>query len=144
MSHKKQSVKITDLLINSENPRFDSVKNQKQALSVMMKKIKLYIPGPLEYYPFVKKAMKTIIHHRSEEFSLMMKRIRKNFSKILDSHPPVLFSSSGTGAINAVFRNFVDPTKKTLIFSSGKFANRILKIMEFYGINPTVIRARPG
>ena len=109
-----------------------------------MKRIKLYIPGPLEYYPFVRRVMKTIIHHRSEEFSLMMKRIRKNFSKILDSYPPTLFSSSGTGAINAVFQNFVDPTKKSLILSSGKFANRMLEIMRFYGISPTVIRAKPG
>lgn len=38
-----------------------------------MKKIKLYTTGPLEYYPFVKKAMKITIHHRSDEFSLMLK-----------------------------------------------------------------------
>lgn len=40
MSYKKQSIKITDLLVNSENPRFDPVKNQKQAFSVMIEKIK--------------------------------------------------------------------------------------------------------
>jgi hypothetical protein len=40
MNYKKQPIKITDLLINPENPRFDPVKNQKQALSVMIEKIK--------------------------------------------------------------------------------------------------------
>lgn len=40
MSYKKQLIKIDDLLINPENPRFDPVKNQKQALSVMIDKIK--------------------------------------------------------------------------------------------------------
>jgi len=40
MSHKKQLIKITDLLVNSENPRFDPVKNQKLALLVMIEKIK--------------------------------------------------------------------------------------------------------
>lgn len=40
MNYKKQPIKIIDLLINPENPRFDPVKNQKQALSVMIEKIK--------------------------------------------------------------------------------------------------------
>ncbi|NCF75525.1 MAG: aminotransferase class V-fold PLP-dependent enzyme [Xanthomonadaceae bacterium] len=107
-------------------------------------KIKLYTPGPLEYYPFVKKAMKNTLHHRSKEFSRMMTRIRKNFSEILKSDPPIMLPSSGTGAINAVFQNFIDSNKKILLLSSGKFANRILKIMEFYKIEPTIVIANPG
>ena len=40
MSHKKLSIKTEDLLINLENPRFEPVKNQKEALIIMLKKMK--------------------------------------------------------------------------------------------------------
>lgn len=43
MSYKKESIKTTDLLVDSENPRFAPAKNQKQALSVMIEKIKTKI-----------------------------------------------------------------------------------------------------
>lgn len=106
--------------------------------------MKLYTPGPLEYFPFVKKAMKNTVHHRSKEFSEMIARIRKNFSTLLKSHPPVMLSCSGTGATNAVFQNFIDANKNVLLLSNGKFGNRILKIMKFYKITPTIINAKPG
>ena len=48
MSYKKQSIKITDLLINIENSRFDPVKNQEQALSIMIEKIKSKIKNLAE------------------------------------------------------------------------------------------------
>ena len=40
MSYKKQSIKIEDLLINLENPRFAPVKDQQEALKVMLEKMK--------------------------------------------------------------------------------------------------------
>ncbi|MCH7771156.1 MAG: hypothetical protein IIA49_09095 [Bacteroidetes bacterium] len=40
MTHTKQTIKITELLINIENPRFEPEKNQKQALTVMIEKFK--------------------------------------------------------------------------------------------------------
>lgn len=40
MSYKKQSIRITDLLVNPENPRFDPVKDQRRALGVMIENIK--------------------------------------------------------------------------------------------------------
>ena len=36
MSHKKLSIKIENLLINLENPRFDPVSDQKTAISIML------------------------------------------------------------------------------------------------------------
>ncbi len=40
MAYKKQSIKITDLLVNLENPRFDPVKGQEHAIAVMIENIK--------------------------------------------------------------------------------------------------------
>jgi len=39
MAYKKQSIRISDLLVNPENPRFDPVKDQNRALAVMIKNI---------------------------------------------------------------------------------------------------------
>ena len=40
MTNKNQSIRITDLLLYIENPRFEPVKDQKHALAVMMEKMK--------------------------------------------------------------------------------------------------------
>ena len=40
MSHTKQFIKIKDLLVNPKNFRFEPVKNQKEALTVMLKEMK--------------------------------------------------------------------------------------------------------
>ena len=40
MTYKKQTIRIADLLVNSENPRFDPVKDQKHALALMIENIK--------------------------------------------------------------------------------------------------------
>ena len=40
MSHTKQFIKIKDLLVNPRNFRFEPVKNQKEALTIMLKKMK--------------------------------------------------------------------------------------------------------
>ena len=106
--------------------------------------MKLYTPGPLEYYPWVREAMKKVLHHRSPEFSEMVQNIQNNLSTILQSHPPIMLNCSATGAMNSLFQNFIDTGKKSLVLSNGKFGDRILNIMNFYGIDPTVIRAPLG
>ncbi len=107
--------------------------------------LRLYTPGPLEYYPLARKAMRTKVHHRTPEFREMVKRIRANLEKMLRAEPPVMLSSSGTGAINAVFQNFVKPQDKILVVSNGKFGERIAKIARFYGFPKLeVVEVMPG
>ncbi len=103
----------------------------------MNEKIKLYTPGPLSYYPWVKEAMDTTVHHRSQEFHELFQETRDGLYQILhdDSQEGrlVFFSSSGTGGLNAALQNTVKKGGRLAVIDNGAFGHRVAGIADFYG-----------
>jgi len=56
----------------------------------------------------------------------------------------VLFSSSGTGAMEAAITNLLSPGDRVLVGTAGKFGERWVDLARAYGLQPTVVEAAYG
>lgn len=84
----------------------------------------LQIPGPTPVPERVIQAMaRTMIDHRSQEFSELGLRVLGGIKTIFRTKQPViLFPSSGTGAWEAALLNTLSPGDKVLMVETGQFA----------------------
>lgn len=101
-----------------------------------MKKNLLMTPGPTSLPSEVLLAMaKPIIHHRTEEFKAILKEVNEGLQYIFQTKNPVLmFSSSGTGAMEAAVANLLSRDDTALVVRGGKFGERWGEICEAYGV----------
>ena len=67
----------------------------------MLKKERLFTPGPTPLHPRVQEALsRPIPHHRSEEFRRTFRECRAGLQKFLKtSHDTLILSCSGSGAM---------------------------------------------
>ncbi|MGD2278696.1 MAG: alanine--glyoxylate aminotransferase family protein [Candidatus Omnitrophota bacterium] len=101
-----------------------------------MRKYRLLSPGPT---PVPEKALlrmaDTIIHHRTPQFQAVLKSVNEKLKKVFRTKNPVLiFSSSGSGAMEASVVNFLAKGDKALVVKGGKFGERFGEICKAYGI----------
>jgi predicted phosphoserine aminotransferase len=86
---------------------------------------RLFLPGPVEVYPDILKAMATpMVYHRAKDYQQLHARVREKLKKLLyvkDGHV-LLFTSSSTGAMEAGVRNLVK--EKVLCTACGAFGER--------------------
>ncbi|WP_457642931.1 pyridoxal-phosphate-dependent aminotransferase family protein [Persephonella sp.] len=103
----------------------------------MLIKERLFTPGPVPLPPQVIKALgQQIIHHRTPEFTQIFKQVREKLQKLLDTKRDVLlFSSSGTGAMESAVLNFFSTGDKVLVINAGKFGQRWKELAETFGLN---------
>ncbi len=99
-------------------------------------KRKLFTPGPTPLPEEVRLIQaRGIIHHRSKEFSDVLKEIREELRYVFQTKEEVLlFSSSGTGAMEAVVANIFSPGDKVLVIRGGKFGERWAEIAATFGV----------
>jgi len=99
-------------------------------------KHKLFTPGPTPLPEEVRLIQaRGIIHHRSKEFSDVFKEIREELKYVFQTKEEVLlFSSSGTGAMEAVVANLFSPGDKVLVIRGGKFGERWAEIAATFGV----------
>ncbi|MDY6864212.1 MAG: alanine--glyoxylate aminotransferase family protein [Thermodesulfobacteriota bacterium] len=102
-----------------------------------MKKTYLMTPGPTPVPPDVSLAMAApIIHHRSTEYSEIFEEVRKDLKYLFQTENDVLiFTSSGTGAMEGAVTNMLSRGDKAIIIRGGKFGERWGEICESYGVN---------
>ncbi len=103
----------------------------------MLIKERLFTPGPVPLPPQVIKALgQQIIHHRTPEFTKTFLQVREKLQKLLDTQRDVLmFSSSGTGAMEASISNFFKKGDKVLVINAGKFGQRWAQIANKFGLD---------
>ena len=103
----------------------------------MLIKERLFTPGPVPLPPQVIKALgQQIIHHRTPEFTKTFLQVREKLQKLLDTQRDVLmFSSSGTGAMEASISNFFKKGDKVLVINAGKFGQRWTQIANRFGLD---------
>ncbi len=99
-------------------------------------KHKLFTPGPIPLPEEVRLIQaRGIIHHRSKEFSDVFREIREELRSVFQTEKEVLlFSSSGTGAMEAVVANLFSSGDKVLVIRGGKFGERWAEIAAAFGL----------
>jgi len=101
-----------------------------------MEKKYLFSPGPTMLPPeVVLKMAEPIMHHREPEFEKVFAEIREGLKSLFQTKNEVLvFTSSGTGAMEAAVSNLLSKGDKALVVRGGKFGERWGEICKAYGI----------
>jgi len=101
-----------------------------------MQKRYLLAPGPTAIPPEVLlKMAEPIIHHRNPLFETIVEEVRENLKYLFGTKNEVLiFTSSGTGAMEGAVTNMLSPGDKAIVVRSGKFGERWAEICNAYGV----------
>jgi aspartate aminotransferase-like enzyme len=86
-----------------------------------------------------------MIHHRSADFGELLVRVLEGLKHIFKTENEVLlFSSSGTGAMEGAVANCFSPGDKVVVFAGGKFGERFLEISRSFGLDVTAVEYEWG
>ena len=101
-----------------------------------MEKKYLFSPGPTMLPPEVLlKLAEPIMHHREPEFEKIFAEIREGLKYLFQTKNEVLiFTSSGTGAMEGAVSNLLSKGDKAIVVRGGKFGERWGEICKAYGI----------
>lgn len=108
--------------------------------------INLRIPGPTPLPPDVLAALASqMISHRSGEYRELHAEVAAGVQKFFQTTNDVfLFTSSGTGMMEAAVVNTLSPGDKALGVTIGTFGDRFMDIARAHGIDLTVLRFPMG
>jgi aspartate aminotransferase-like enzyme len=101
-----------------------------------MEKKYLFSPGPTMLPPEVSlKMAEPIMHHREPEFEKIFAEIREGLKYLFQTKNEVLiFTSSGTGAMEGAVSNLLSKKDKAIVVRGGKFGERWGEICKAYGV----------
>ena len=101
-----------------------------------MEKKYLFSPGPTMLPPEVLlKMAEPIMHHREPEFEKLFAEIREGLKDLFQTKNEVMvFTSSGTGAMEGAVSNILSKGDKAIVVRGGKFGERWGEICKAYGI----------
>ena len=112
----------------------------------MIRKTRLYTPGPTPLLPAAQFAMAAAdMHHRTPEFRELFRKVLAELKVFVGTKNDVLLlSSSGTGAMEASVSNLTSPGDKVLVLTAGKFGERWTGLAKAFGCEPEVVSAPYG
>ena len=112
----------------------------------MIRKTRLYTPGPTPLLPAAQFAMAAAdMHHRTAEFRALYQRVLDQLKTFVGTKNDVLLlASSGTGAMEASISNLTSPGDRVLVLSAGKFGERWTAIAKAFGCDVDVVSAPYG
>src|SRR5262250_197643 len=112
----------------------------------MIKKARLFTPGPTALLPSAQLAMAgATMHHRTAEFRALYSKVLADLRTFVGTrNDVVMFTASGTGAMEAAVSNLTSPGDKVLILSAGKFGERWEGLAKTYGCQVETVRAPYG
>jgi aspartate aminotransferase-like enzyme len=92
----------------------------------MLKKNRLFTPGPTPLLPAAQTAMAAYgAHHRTAEFRALFARVLGDVKEFVGTKNDVLvLTSSGTGFMEASVSNLTSPGDRVLVLTAGKFGER--------------------
>jgi aspartate aminotransferase-like enzyme len=101
----------------------------------------LFAPGPTPVPPQVLAAMaEPVVHHRAADFRAVYERCLGRLGQVFRTEQAVLlFTSSGTGAMESAVANLCDAGDQVLVVSAGSFGERWRQIAEAYGTDLDVL-----
>ncbi len=101
-----------------------------------MEKKYLFSPGPTMLPPEVLlKMAEPVMHHREPEFEKIFADIREGLKYLFQTKNEVMvFTSSGTGAMEGAVSNILSTGDKAIVVRGGKFGERWGEICKAYGV----------
>jgi serine---pyruvate transaminase len=104
----------------------------------------LITAGPTPLPPRVMSAMgEPVVYHRAPAFDALFARILERLPRVFGTRNDVIvYTSSGTGAMESAVSNLVAPGQPILACAGGKFGERWIELGEAYGAE--VVRYEPG
>jgi aspartate aminotransferase-like enzyme len=112
----------------------------------MLRKNRLFTPGPTPILPAAQTAMASFaMHHRTAEFRDLFSRVLADLKEFIGTKNDVLvLSSSGTGAMEGSVSNLTSPGDKVLVLTAGKFGERWRDLAQAFGCAVEMVTAPYG
>jgi serine---pyruvate transaminase len=106
----------------------------------------LFTPCPTPVPPEVLAAMsQPVVHHRGPDFRPVYKRCLERLAQVYRTETEVLlFTSSGTGTLEAATANLCSPGERIVVVSAGYFGERWAAIGSAYGCDVDHLRYEWG
>lgn len=129
-NHHQRAVNIVYPLIKKRDAELKLIKNVERNI--------LLNPGPATTSDTVKNALVVEdICPRELEFGELVEGIRQDLVKVIHgegTHEAVLFTSSGTGGVEACITSVIPDEKAVLVINNGAYGKRIQQICDGYNI----------
>ena len=112
----------------------------------MLRKNRLFTPGPTPLLPAAQTAMASFTaHHRTADFRALFQRVLADMKEFIGTQNDVLvLACSGTGVMEASVSNLTSPGDKVLVLTAGKFGERWTGLAKAFGCNVDVLSAPYG
>ncbi|HWZ83672.1 MAG TPA: alanine--glyoxylate aminotransferase family protein [Terriglobales bacterium] len=112
----------------------------------MLKKNRLFTPGPTPLLPQAQLAMASYgAHHRTADFRTLFSRVLADLREFIGTQNEVLvLTASGTGFMEAAVSNLVSPGEKVLVLTAGKFGERWVSLAKAFGCHVETVTAPYG
>lgn len=112
----------------------------------MLKKNRLFTPGPTPLLPEAQAAMAAYgAHHRTAEFRALFSRVLADLQEFIGTKNDVLvLTASGTGLMEAAISNLTSPGNKVLVLTAGKFGERWVSLAKAFGCTVETVTAPYG
>ncbi|MGA7633310.1 MAG: alanine--glyoxylate aminotransferase family protein [Terriglobales bacterium] len=112
----------------------------------MIKKNRLFTPGPTPLLPVAQTAMAAYgAHHRTAEFRALFTRVLADVKEFIGTKNDVLvLTSSGTGFMEASVSNLTSPGDRVLVLTAGKFGERWTALTKAFGCAVETVTAPYG
>jgi aspartate aminotransferase-like enzyme len=112
----------------------------------MLRKNRLFTPGPTPLLPAAQTAMASFTaHHRTADFKALFQRVLVDMKQFIGTQNDVLvLSCSGTGVMEASVSNLTSPGDKVLVLTAGKFGERWTGLAKAFGCKADVLTVPYG
>src|SRR5579863_1170031 len=112
----------------------------------MLRKNRLFTPGPTPLLPAAQTAMASFTaHHRTADFRALFQRVLADMKEFIGTRNDVLvLACSGTGVMEASMTNLTSPGDKVLVLTAGTFGERWKGLAATFGCDVEVLSAPYG
>jgi aspartate aminotransferase-like enzyme len=101
----------------------------------------LFTPGPTPVPPQVLAALaEPIVHHRSPDYRPIFRNCLDHLTTVFrTAREPLMFTASGTGAMESALANLAQPGDRIVVVSAGNFGQRWVQIAQAFECDVDVI-----
>jgi aspartate aminotransferase-like enzyme len=112
----------------------------------MLRKNRLFTPGPTPLLPAAQTAMASFTaHHRTADFRALFQRVLADMKEFVGTkHDVLVLACSGTGVMEASVSNLTSAGEKVLVLTAGKFGERWTGLAKAFGCKVEVLSVPYG
>jgi len=112
----------------------------------MLRKNRLFTPGPTPLLPAAQTAMASFaLHHRTADVRALFTKVLADMKDFIGTKNAVLvLASSGTGVMEGAVSNLTSPGDKVLVLTAGKFGERWRDLAKAFGCTVEMVSVPYG